>query len=125
LLVVDDMREVRQSVRRILTAAGFEVDEAEDGLIALERLRRTAYALVITDWVMPHLDGPGLMAVMQCWPERRSTPVLVITGGSFDEATLAGASDVLAKPFSSRDLLERVEHALRHAAAPPAEESAA
>jgi two-component system chemotaxis response regulator CheY len=125
LLVVDDSREIRRSVRRMLIGAGFEVDEAEDGLVALERLRESAYALVITDWVMPRLDGPGLLAVLQCWPERRSTPVLVITGGAFNEATLAGASDVLAKPFSTAQLIDRVEHALAHGAAEAAPDSAA
>lgn len=113
VLLVEDLIPVRELVGRLLREAGFAaIDEAGDGSVALEMLREVPYDLVITDWKMPRLDGHGLIKAIRHWPERERTPVLVLTGSLPDEALKAGATDVVTKPFTTDELLVKVQRAL-------------
>jgi len=114
VLVVDDDQGVRYTLREILEAAGFEVDEASDGEAALARFSAAPADLVITDLRMPKLDGMGLLARL-----RQSAPllkvVLITAHGSERQAVAAmkaGAFDYFRKPFEMDELLVVVRRAV-------------
>lgn len=107
ILLVDDEPLVRNTVSRYLARAGFEIDTAEDGKIAIEKLDENIYDLVLTDLKMPHLDGRELLKVMaERYPD---TPRIVLTGFGEDKDILialkAGASDFLYKPIGDFAIL--------------------
>jgi two-component system chemotaxis response regulator CheY len=110
ILAVDDSMSMRMLLRASLTAAGFDVEEAEDGRAALEWLDNNAPMLVITDINMPRLDGFGLIRF-------RDIPILVLTTESSPEkkarAREAGATGWIVKPFDPEKLaaaVRRVTH---------------
>ena len=113
ILVVDDQKELRTVVRRVLTEANYEVAEAEDGDAALAAFRASPPALVITDIIMPGKEGIEVIATMK--RERPEVKVLAISGGGRTHvmdflaiARKAGADAALEKPFRKSDLLARV-----------------
>src|SRR5688500_9470545 len=101
ILVVDDDPLTRLQLRTVLGLDGHEVEEADDGLAALERLRAEPFALVIADWWMPRLDGLGVLAAVRA--ERVPVGVVLLTGHGDTamalEAMKAGADDFVTKPF--------------------------
>jgi two-component system chemotaxis response regulator CheY len=112
LLVVDDMATMRNLIRKMLRAIGYTtIDEAEDGVSALEKLRAQHFDLVITDWNMPNMDGLTLLQEI-----RKSVlaelPVLVVTAEKRRENVLAainaGASGYIVKPFSEAALADKL-----------------
>lgn len=116
ILVIDDEREIRASVRGILEEEGFAVLEAEDGQQALEVLRGANPEVVLLDIWMPNVDGLELLANLQ---GRLHPPeVIVISGhGNIEtavRATKLGAFDFIEKPFSLDGLLDVVQRALQH-----------
>ena len=120
LLVVDDDPLFRAALRNVLVQAGYAVEEAPNGKVALARLSGQEFDLLITDIFMPEKDGlETLMEVRQQYP---SLKVVAMSGGGIGAAVdvlrLAeqlGASSVLAKPFQSADLLHAVTSVLRRA----------
>ena len=107
ILVVDDERPVRDVVRSILSAAGYEVMEAGDAGEALAVLREHAPELLLTDIVMPGLSGLGLAA--QAHHLQPKLPVMFMSGfASQYEEELSG-SVCLRKPFTAGELLTAVE----------------
>lgn len=113
VLVVDDSASMRTVICRVLYNLGFRhLDEAPDGLAALEAFARVPYDLVITDWNMPHLDGVELVRAIRRAPQRRDTPVLVLTGevsaARVVQALDAGANGFVAKPVIMPALGEKV-----------------
>ena len=117
ILVVDDQKELRAMMRRVLTAAGHEVAEAEDGDAALAAFRAHPPALVITDIIMPGKAGIEVIATMK--RERPEVKVLAMSGGGrthvMDFLAIAqktGADATLEKPFRKSDLLARVAELL-------------
>lgn len=120
LLIVEDERELAESLRRGLTAEGYTVDVAHDGNIGLELASSEGYQAVILDLMLPQMNGYQVCARLR---ERRvSTPVLVLTAkdGEYDEAEAldTGADDYLTKPFSYVVLLARVRALLRRGGEP-------
>jgi DNA-binding response OmpR family regulator len=115
ILVVDDEEIIHVSLGRILGRRGHRVDAVLEANRALERLASEAYDLVITDLMMPGMDGIELMMKMQ--EAGLETPVLMITGyptiKTAVEALRLGAVDYLAKPFTRSELLGPVNRALR------------
>ena len=115
LLIVEDERELAESLRRGLTAEGYTVDVAHDGNTGLELAASEGYQAVILDLMLPRLNGYQVCARLR---ERGvNTPVLVLTAkdGEYDEAEAldTGADDYLTKPFSYVVLLARVRALLR------------
>jgi two-component system chemotaxis response regulator CheY len=111
ILVVDDASLVRLYNRSILEPAGFLVQEAINGLEALEAVLTTSFDLLIVDVNMPHMDGfTFVKALRQKEPPLASTPVLITsTEGAqvdFDAARAAGANFYLVKPIAPETLLE-------------------
>jgi PAS domain S-box-containing protein len=111
VLVVDDNADMRDYIASLL-ASRYDVETAADGAIALELARRAPPALVLTDVMMPNLDGFGLLAALQADPATTDVPVIMVSARAGEEGTIegleAGADDYLIKPFAARELLARV-----------------
>ena len=111
ILIIDDEPLMRVSMVDALTAVGYQVREASNGLEGLERLEDMSYDLVITDLRMPGADG--LKIVKTCKEQSPQTEVIVITAhGSVDtavEAMKGGAYDFITKPFCMDELLLSVD----------------
>jgi two-component system, OmpR family, response regulator MprA len=118
ILVVDDERAVRESLRRALELQGYEVELASDGAEALERLAADGQPdAVVLDILMPGIDG--LEVCRQIRQRGNSVPVLMLTArdavGDRVEGLDAGADDYLVKPFALEELLARLRALLRRA----------
>ena len=113
-LVVDDFSTMRRIVRNLLKELGFtNVDEAEDGAVALQKLQEDAFDFVVTDWNMPHLDGLQLLRAIRSAPALKHLPVLMVTAEAKREniiaAAQAGASGYIVKPFTAATLAEKLQ----------------
>jgi two-component system chemotaxis response regulator CheY len=116
-LVVDDFPTVRQFVRSLLNELGFtNVDEAEDGQDALNKLRTGNFGFVVSDWNMPNLDGLELLKEIRQDDALKELPVLIVSSEAKTEhitsAVEAGASGYLAKPFTAEILEEKLNRIL-------------
>ena len=111
VLVVDDNPDMRIYLHRLLQPL-YEVSSAADGQAALDAVAKAEPELVISDTLMPRLDGFGLLAALRAEPATASLPVILLSARADDAARIAsleaGAADYLAKPFSPRELLARV-----------------
>ncbi len=113
-LVVDDFSTMRRIVRNLLKELGFtNVDEAEDGQVALQKLNSLPFDFVVTDWNMPNMDGLALLQNIRATPSLKHLPVLMITAEAKKEniiaAAQAGASGYIVKPFTAATLSEKLE----------------
>src|SRR4029077_1649291 len=113
VLLADDNLDMRRYVERLLRAAGYRVESAADGETALAAARALKPDLVLSDVMMPRLDGFGLVAAMRADEATKDTPVILLSARAGEEAKVgglrAGAADYLIKPFSARELLARIE----------------
>ena len=112
-LVVDDFSTMRRIVRNLLKELGFtNVEEAEDGAAAWQKLQQGGYDFVVTDWNMPNMDGLTLLQTIRSHPATKSLPVLMITAEAKKEniitAAQAGASGYIVKPFTAATLNEKL-----------------
>ena len=117
ILVVDDFPTMRRIVRNLLKELGYSnVDEAEDGMAGLARLRSGTYDFVISDWNMPNLDGLAMLQQIRADATLSHLPVLMVTAESKKEniiaAAQAGASGYVVKPFTAATLDEKLNKIL-------------
>ena len=117
ILVVDDFPTMRRIVRNLLKELGYSnVDEAEDGMAGLARLRSGKYDFVISDWNMPNLDGLAMLKEIRADAHLTHLPVLMVTAESKKEniiaAAQAGASGYVVKPFTAATLDEKLQKIL-------------
>jgi PAS domain S-box-containing protein len=112
VLVADDNTDMREYLARLLRTAGYQVTTVADGQAALDAVRAGAPDLVISDVMMPRLDGLGLVAALRADVRTAAVPALLLSARAGQEASieglLAGADDYLVKPFSAVELLARV-----------------
>ena len=120
VLVIDDDQSVRQVMAKILEHHGHEVDQAEEGEEGLELVRTRAYALVVTDLVMPGKEG--IETILDIRSEFPDLPILAVSGGisvsktgPLMDAAQLGANDTLAKPFTTGELMGAVNALLADA----------
>lgn len=112
-LVVDDFSTMRRIVRNLLKELGYSnVDEAEDGSMALSKLRSEAFDFVISDWNMPVMDGLTMLQNIRSDPALAKLPVLMVTAEAKKEniiaAAQAGANGYVVKPFTAATLDEKL-----------------
>jgi len=117
VLVVDDEELARFAIREILEDAGFEVDEAENGRVGIEKQKAFPFDLIITDIIMPEKEGVEMIIdLKKDFPELK---IIAISGGgrtrNLDFLKLSerfGAGQILTKPFTEAQLLESVKKML-------------
>jgi two-component system chemotaxis response regulator CheY len=112
-LVVDDFSTMRRIVRNLLKELGYtNVEEAEDGAAALQKLRGDRFDFVVSDWNMPNMTGLQLLQAMRADAALKSLPVLMITAEArkenIIEAAQAGANGYIVKPFTAATLDEKL-----------------
>jgi len=113
ILVVDDFPTMRRIVRNLLKELGFEnVEEAEDGAMALDKLRADNFQFVVSDWNMPNMDGLTMLQNIRSDAALKTTPVLMVTAEAKKEniiaAAQAGANGYVVKPFTAATLEEKL-----------------
>jgi two-component system chemotaxis response regulator CheY len=113
ILIVDDFSTMRRIVRNLLKQLSFNnVDEAEDGDVALEKLKDGSYDFVITDWNMPNMTGLELLKAVRADASLKDLPVLLITAEAEKEnvvlAAEAGVNDYIVKPFTGDVLQQKI-----------------
>jgi len=112
-LVVDDFSTMRRIVRNLLKELGYtNVDEAEDGAVALQKLKGGNFQFVVTDWNMPVMTGIELLRAIRADATLKHLPVLMITAEAkkenIIEAAQSGASGYIVKPFTAATLEEKM-----------------
>ena len=112
-LIVDDFSTMRRIVRNLLKEAGYaNAEEAEDGVVALQKLRSAKFDFVVSDINMPNMNGFELLAQIRAEESLKHLPVLMITAEARKEdivmAAQAGASGYIVKPFTKATLEEKV-----------------
>ncbi|GIX36212.1 MAG: Fis family transcriptional regulator [Lysobacteraceae bacterium] len=116
ILAVDDSASMRQMVAFALTSAGFEVVEAEDGVVALEKAKQEKFSAVVADVNMPNMDGITLIRHLRQLPDYKFTPLLMLTTEAGldkkQEGKAAGATGWLVKPFNPEQLVATLRKVL-------------
>lgn len=116
VLVAEDDPVTRRFVVTLLTRESFEVREAEDGESAWEQLSTWRPDLVVTDVVMPYLDGFDILRKAKADPLLREIPIIVLSMKDREEDIVAGleagAEDYIVKPFHARELVVRIRKVL-------------
>jgi two-component system chemotaxis response regulator CheY len=112
-LVVDDFSTMRRIIRNLLKELGYNnVDEAEDGSMALAKLKRETFDFIVSDWNMPVMDGLELLKAVRADPNLKHIPMLMVTAEAKKEniiaAAQAGASSYVVKPFTAATLDEKI-----------------
>jgi signal transduction histidine kinase/FixJ family two-component response regulator len=112
ILLADDNADMREYIRRLLADKGYAVETVANGEAALAAARRERPDLVLSDVMMPGVDGFGLLAALRRDPALGKLPIILLSARAGEEARVegldAGADDYVSKPFSARELLARV-----------------
>jgi len=118
ILVVDDFSTMRRIIKNLLKECGFdETDEAEDGAVALQKLRNLPFDFVVTDINMPNMNGFQLLTEIKREERLKHIPVLMVTAEARKEdivlAAQQGAAGYIVKPFTKATLEDKVKHILQ------------
>ncbi len=117
-LVVDDFSTMRRIIRNLLKELGYtNVDEAEDGIAGLAKLRSGGFEFVVSDWNMPNMTGIDMLRAIRADEQLKHLPVLMVTAEAkkenIIEAAQAGASGYVVKPFTAATLEEKINKILQ------------
>ncbi|BAU62707.1 multi-sensor hybrid histidine kinase [Stanieria sp. NIES-3757] len=117
VLLADDNADMRDYLTQLLSSQGYNVTVVGDGMAALATVNQFIPDLVLTDIMMPRLDGLGLLQKLRENPATREIPIILLSARAEEETRIqgleTGADDYLIKPFSARELLARVEATLK------------
>jgi len=113
IMVVDDMSTMRRIVKNILKQIGFSnVDEAENGQEALDKLKADTFGFIVSDWNMPVMTGIDMLRAIRADEALKHIPVLMVTAEAkkenIVEAVQAGVSNYIVKPFTAESLQEKM-----------------
>ncbi|NEO97139.1 MAG: response regulator [Symploca sp. SIO2E9] len=119
ILVVDDSINMRRSLAMTLEKAGYQVEQAKDGQIAVDKLLSgLSVQAVICDLEMPRLDGYGVLAEIKSNPKFKNLPIVILTSRSGDKhrqlAIRLGASAYFSKPYQEQELLQTLEQSIQN-----------
>jgi two-component system chemotaxis response regulator CheY len=119
-LIVDDFSTMRRIVRNLLKESGYaDADEAEDGVIALQKLHNSSFDFVVSDINMPNMNGFQLLAEIKKDDKLKHIPVLMVTAEARKEdivmAAQQGAAGYIVKPFTKATLEDKVNNILTKA----------
>jgi CheY-like chemotaxis protein len=114
VMLVEDSDDLRRLFARILKAGGFEVCEAANGREALDRVEAFRPDVIVTDLMMPEVDGFELISRLRSMPSMVAVPIVAMTAAATDETEgevrRAGVAELLEKPLDPRTLLDSLEH---------------
>ena len=117
IMTVDDSATMRQMVSFVLTAAGYAVVEAVDGVDALSKLKGQDLALVLSDINMPNMDGLEFSRQLRAMPQYKFVPIILLTTESHpekkQEGKAAGVTGWITKPFNPDQLLAVAKKVIR------------
>jgi len=117
ILVIEDTLEVRENICEILKLAGYQVDDAPDGKIGVEKAMNNAPDLILCDVMMPELDGFGVLKILNKRAETNKIPFIFLTAkaekSDFRKGMGLGADDYITKPFDDAELLDAIEMRLK------------
>ena len=108
ILIVEDDRDLRFVIRMVLERAGYDVEEASNGVAALESIDTQPPDLIIADLTMPVMSGVELVAQIRSNPATASIPIVLLSGRQVDSATSERADAVVMKPFEPDHLLASI-----------------
>ena len=108
ILVVDDDLNTRLIFRLIFETAGYQVNEADDGVAALGVVKETPVDVLVTDIMMPVMDGIALIARLRSQAQTAALPIIAVSGNPNAKQAAAQADAVLSKPFDRGELLHVV-----------------
>lgn len=114
ILVVDDFATMRRIIKNILKQLGFtDIDEADDGGTALNKLKADKFDFVITDWNMPNVSGLELLKSIRSDAALKDMPVLMVTAEALKEnivtAVKEGVNNYIVKPFTAETMKEKID----------------
>jgi two-component system chemotaxis response regulator CheY len=114
ILVVDDFSTMRRIVKNVLKQIGFEnIEEAEDGAQALNKLKAGGFGFVVTDWNMPNMDGLDFFKATRQDPALKNIPFLMVTAEAEKvkviTAIQAGVNNYIVKPFTAETFKEKMD----------------
>ncbi len=117
ILLVDDFSTMRRIIKNLLKDIGFtNVDEAENGSLAFDKLKEGGFDFVISDWNMPVMTGIELLKAVRGDDDLKGLPFLMVTAEAkpenVTEALSAGVSNYIVKPFTSVTLKEKIDKIL-------------
>jgi two-component system chemotaxis response regulator CheY len=117
-LIVDDFSTMRRIVRNLLKESGYaDAEEAEDGVVALQKLRNGRFDFVVSDINMPNMNGFELLSQIKQDEKLKHLPVLMVTAEARKEDIVAaaqgGAAGYIVKPFTKATLEEKLTHILK------------
>ncbi len=117
ILVVDAFGNMRRIVKGILKQLGYKgVIEAEDGMAALQELKKENIGLIMADWNIPKMTGLGLLKAVRSDQSLKDIPFIMITAAgekkNVIEAVKAGVSNIVIKPFAPEILKKKIENVL-------------
>lgn len=114
ILVVDDFATMRKIIKNLLRELGFtNITEADDGTTALPMLQKYEFDFLVTDWIMPRMQGIDLVKEIRKDPNLSSLPVLMVTAEAkrehIVEAAKAGVNGYVVKPFTTQILKKKID----------------
>jgi len=114
ILVVDDFSTMRKIIKNLLHELGFaNITEADDGTTALPMLQKYEFDFLVTDWIMPRMQGIDLVKEIRKDPNLSSLPVLMVTAEAkrehIVEAAKAGVNGYVVKPFTTQILKKKID----------------
>ncbi len=113
IMVVDDMSTMRRIVKNVLKQLGFSnIEEAENGKDAFEKIKQGGFGFVVSDWNMPVMTGIELLRAIRADEALKTLPVMLVTAEAqkenIIEAVQAGVSNYIVKPFTAEQIQEKI-----------------
>ena len=117
VLVVDDLHTMREIIRSVLSEIEIKnVHEAESGSVALIKIKKTRFDVILLDWNMPNMSGIEVLRAIRADPSTKNIPVIMVTAENESDnilaAAQAGVSDYIIKPFSGNTLETKLKQIL-------------